>query len=126
MKRFALFLMATAVASVISPGLAPAADSRHSGRILDIDPSARTVRIEEMKAWTGPGTGISQLALQISPDASLRVVARGTGVDTGGWPNAWQERPITLDALKPGDFVNVTRAERGGGALVLEVVRPES
>jgi len=33
---------------------------------------------------------------------------------------------MTVDALKPGDFVKVTTGERGDVALAVEVVRPES
>src|SRR5918996_3068397 len=113
MKRFAVLIMAGVVLGTIATGPAGAADTRHSGRVLEVDPTARTLRIEEMKAWTGPGTGTVELALRLTPGAPVFLVARAPGVGPAGWPNAWQEERITLDVLQPGDFVTVTTGERG-------------
>jgi hypothetical protein len=104
---------------------AEAEETRHSGRVLEVDARAGTLRIEEMKAWTGPGTGTVELALRLPPGAPVFLVARAPGVGPAGWPNAWQEERITLDALQPGDFVTVTTGERGDVAS-LQVVRPQS
>jgi hypothetical protein len=124
MKRLAV-LMLGCVLVTAAPALAGAGDTRHSGRVLAVDPAAGTLRIEEMRAWTGPNTGTVELPLRLAPDATIRMVSRAATIDAARWPNAWEERPIALDALKPGDFVTVTTGERDEVAVALEVVRPE-
>jgi hypothetical protein len=126
MKRFAVLIMAGVVLGAIAAGPARAADTRHSGRVLEVDPTSRTLRIEEMKAWTGPGTGTVELSLRLSSDAQLLRVTRAPGTSLAGWLNAWQEAPITLDAVRPGDFVTVTTSGRGGAVATLQVVQPET
>jgi hypothetical protein len=123
MKRLAVLIVAGIV--LAAGALAQAADTRHSGRVLAVDPSARTLRIEEMKAWTGPGTGTVELSLKLASDAQLLSVTRTPGASLAGWLNAWREAPISLDAIQPGDFVTVTTSGRGDIATV-QVVRPES
>ena len=124
MKRAARLLLAAVVAGAVALP-AEAEETRHSGRVLEVDARAGTLRIEEMKAWTGPGTGTVELALRLPPGAPVFLVARAPGVGPAGWPNAWQEERITLDVLQPGDFVTVTTGERGDVAS-LQVVRPQS
>jgi hypothetical protein len=123
MKRLAVFIVAGVLVGTVA-GAAQGADTRHSGRVLSIDPSARTLRIEEMKAWTGPGTGTVELSLRLASDAQLLSVARAPGASLAGWLNAWREAPIGLDAVRPGDFVTVTTSGRGDVAT-LQLVRPE-
>jgi hypothetical protein len=124
MKRLAVLTLGCAVVTAV-PALAGAGDTRHSGRVLAVDPAAGTLRIEEMRAWTGPNTGVVDLPLRLAPDATLRMVSRAAVVDPAGWPDAWEERPITVDALKAGDFVTVTTGERGQVAVAVDVVRGE-
>jgi hypothetical protein len=125
MKRLAVLIVAGLVFGTAFRGPAQAADTRHSGRVLAVDPSARTLRIEEMKAWTGPGTGIVELSLTLASDAQVLSVTRAPGPSLAGWLNAWREAPISLDAIRPGDFVTVTTGGRGDVAT-MQVVRPES
>jgi hypothetical protein len=125
MKRLAALMLAGVIAGTVMMVPAQAASARHSGRVLAVDPGARTLRIEEMKAWTGPGTGAVELTLRLPAEARVLSVARTAGADAAGWLNAWREEPISLDALRPGDFVTVTTSGRGDVAS-LQVVRPES
>jgi len=124
MKRLAVLMLGCALVTA-APALVGAGDTRHPGRLLAIDPAAGTLRIEEMRAWTGPDTGTVDLPLRLAPNATIRMVSRAATVDPTRWPNAWEERPIALNALRPGDFVTVTTGERGEVALALDVVRPE-
>jgi hypothetical protein len=124
MKRLAVLSVAGIVVGILAAAPAQGADTRHSGRVLAVDPSARTLRIEEMKAWTGPGTGTVELSLRLASDAQLLSVARAPGASLAGWLNAWREAPIGLDAVRPGDFVTVTTSGRGDVAT-LQLVRPE-
>jgi hypothetical protein len=125
MKRRAVLSVAGIVVGILAAAPAQGADTRHSGRVLAVDPSARTLRIEEMKAWTGPGTGTVELSLRLASDAQLLSVTRAPGASLAGWLNAWREAPIGLDAVRPGDFVTVTTSGRGDVAT-LQLVRPES
>jgi hypothetical protein len=125
MKPLAVLFVAGIVVGTLVGAPAEGADTRHSGRVLAVDPSTRTLRIEEMKAWTGPGTGAVELSLRLASDAQLLSVARAPGASLAGWLNAWREAPIALDAVRPGDFVTVTTSGRGDVAT-LQLVRPES
>ena len=58
-------------------------------------------------------------------DATIRIVSRAAIVDPARWPNAWEERPTTVDALKTGDFVTVTTGDRDKVAVAVDVVRGE-
>jgi hypothetical protein len=124
MKRLAVLLVGCALVTA-APALAGAGDTRHSGRVLAVDPAAGTLRIEEMRAWTGPNTGLVDLPLRLAPDAKVRMVSRAATVDPARWPNVWEERPIAVDALKPGDFVTVTTGDRDEVAVAVDVVRGE-
>ena len=124
MKRLAVLMVGCALVTAV-PALAGAGDTRHSGRVLAVDPAAGTLRIEEMRAWTGPNTGLVDLPLRLAPDAKVRMVSRAATVDPARWPNVWEERPIAVDALKPGDFVTVTTSERDEVAVAVDVVRGE-
>jgi hypothetical protein len=103
---------------------AQAADMRHSGRVVAIDPAAGTLRLEELTASRGPEPRIIELTLRLGPDIAIHRVARAA-VDLAGWPNAFREERTTIDALKPGNFVTVTTGERSNTVLALEVVQPE-
>ena len=123
MKRLTALLLGCALVTAV-PALA-GADTRHSGRVLAVDQAAGTLRIEEMRAWTGPNTGVVDLPLRLAPDATIRIVSRAAIVDPARWPNAWEERPTTVDALKTGDFVTVTTGDRDKVAVAVDVVRGE-
>ena len=125
MKRVAVLMLILALATTAAIP-AGAGEVRHSGRVIAVDATAGTLRVEEMKAWTGPDTGLVDLSLRLTPASVIRQVSRPATVEQARWPNVWEARPITLDALKPGDFVTVTIGEKGNVATTVELVRPDS
>ena len=122
MKRFAQALLLVLVA--MAPLMAAAAD-RHSGRVIAIDPAARTLRMEEL-AEAGrrvertlrlePGMTIHLVRPAARPDEPARV-------DDAHWPNAWDSQPLDAAAVKPGDFVTVTT--NGNDVVAMDVLRGE-
>jgi hypothetical protein len=119
------FVRRLILSAVLLAAIAPAsalAEERHSGRVVAVDPGAGTVRIEEMLAWKGPDSGVVERTLRLAPRTVFQTVRRSE--DPARWPNAWEARPITVEALRPGDFVT---AITGGDdvATTLEVVQPE-
>ena len=125
MKPGVMLVLAVAFLSLAMPGIAPAAEARHSGRVMAVDPGAGTVQIQEVVAWTGPETGTVERTIRLTPDTTVQLVRREADVDLPRWPNAWEEQRISVDALRPGDFVTVITGD-GDVAVSLDVVRPES
>jgi hypothetical protein len=124
MKRVAVLLVVGVAMGIGTARPASAADTRHSGRVVAIDPAAGTLRLEELTASRGPEPRIIELTLRLGPGIAIHRVARAA-VDLAGWPNAFREERTTIDALKPGNFVTVTTGERSNTVLALEVVQPE-
>jgi hypothetical protein len=124
MKLFAVLTLALLVVALASPALAR--DTRHSGRVIAVDPGTATVEIEEMKSWTGPDTGLVRLSVRLTPDTALSVLRRAHTPDAAPWPEAWERRPIAPAALKPGDFVTVTTRDSDNVATALDVVQVEA
>jgi hypothetical protein len=123
MTRAGVLLMAGVVLGVGAVAPAQAADAKHSGRVIAVDPAGK-LRLEEATASPGPEPRTVQRTLRLGPETSLRRVAR-VAVDLAGWPNAWREERTTIQALRPGDYVTVTTGEGSNTVLVLEVVHPE-
>jgi hypothetical protein len=124
MTRVGLLLLVGVLMGGGAVGRAEAADARHSGRVIAIDPAAGELRLEELTASAGPEPRTVERTLRLGPETSLRRVVR-VAVDLAGWPNAWGEERTTIQALRPGDYVTVTTGQRGNTVLVLEVVQPE-
>ena len=122
-RRTIALLLTLAVAGTLRAA-APTSGTRHSGQVVAVDSAAGTLRFGEMLGWTGPGTGIVDRTVRLTPATDVRLVERAATLDPERWPNAWEEHRIGLDALRPGDFVTVTT---GGDdtAVALEVMRPE-
>jgi hypothetical protein len=124
MKRVALVLGLLTMAALTAGG-AGAAESRHSGRIVAVDPAAGTLRVQEMVAWTGPGTGLVERTIRLAPQTSIALVRRAREIDPARWPNAFDERRAGVEALRPGEFVTVTTGD-GDVAEKVEVVEPDA
>jgi hypothetical protein len=99
---------------------------RHSGRIIEVAPDGSRVLLEELVAWTGPGTGIVRRSIQLTPRTSIRLVER-----TDRWAGdrtslpGWDVEMIAARSLRPGDFVTVTTDDdQRAVAVALQVVRP--
>jgi hypothetical protein len=104
-----------------------AGEARHSGRLVEVRGAGSGVVIEEMLAWTGPGTGVVDRSIQITPNTSIRLLQ-----PTSEWRQdqvsmpGWDARMLTASDLRPGDFVTVTTdTARRDVATALQVVRPE-
>jgi hypothetical protein len=99
---------------------------RHSGRILEVAPDGGAIVLEEIVAWSGPGTGVVTRSIRLTPRTSITLVARTDewGPDGAAMPG-WSRRPADATGLRPGDFVTVTTDDDTRGvAVALQVVRP--
>jgi hypothetical protein len=128
MERIAL--AAVLAALLLGPALAdPVAASekvRHSGRIVEVAPDGGAIVLEEIVAWSGPGTGVVTRSIRLTPRTSITLVAQ-----TDEWESdstsmpGWSHRPVAAAALRPGDFLTVTTDDVSRGvAVALQVVRP--
>jgi hypothetical protein len=99
---------------------------RRSGRILVIAPDGSAIVLEELRTWTGPGTGLVARSIRLTPSTSIHLIERaerweGDRTSMPGW-DAETMRPASL---RPGDFVTVTTDDdRRDVAVSLLVVRP--
>jgi hypothetical protein len=109
----------------VTPGRA-GEELKHSGRLGQIGPDGQIVTLEEMVTWTGPGTGLTERSIAISPATSVRLIRRTDDANPDGWPGGFTAAPLSHSELRVQDWVTV-QAEREGDRLVavsIEVVRP--
>jgi hypothetical protein len=109
----------------VAPGHAEE-DLKHSGQLAQIGPDGRMVTLEEMVTWTGPGTGLTERSIAISPATSVRLVRRTDDANPDGWPGGFTAAPLFHSELRVRDWVTV-ETQREGDRLVavsIEVVRP--
>lgn len=95
---------------------------RHSGTLVALDAEARTIRMQEVVAWIGPGTGLATRWLRLSPDTAMQVVMRDPRSDPASMPG-FAESSIGLGQLEIGDFVTVTTRADEPVVVSLEVYR---
>jgi hypothetical protein len=101
---------------------------RRSGRILVIAPDGSAIVLEELRTWTGPGTGLVAQSIRLTPSTSIHLIERaerweGDRTSMPGW-DAETMRPA---GLRPGDFVTVTTDDdHRDVAVSLLVVRPDT
>jgi hypothetical protein len=107
-------------------GRPAARGTRHSGRIVEVATDGSSILLDEMVAWTGPGTGMLTRRVRITPRTSIELVRY-----TGRWGNdhsstpGWDSETIDAGRLRPGDFVTVTTDDNQRDmAVALQVVRP--
>jgi len=118
MKRFAVALILVAVTGAAAIGA-----ERHSGRIVAVDPAAGTVRIDELVEGVGSQPRAVERTLRLAPGATVQLLRPAARLDDAHWPNAWDSQPLSLAALKPGDFV--TASVSGDEIVALDLVRPD-
>jgi hypothetical protein len=107
MSRSAL-LIALVLAAL--PALAVAADAdKHSGSVVSVDPRAHTLVVEEL------GAGGKPQKLNVKVQRGTNLVLSERDPHAADFQHVFKERPITLDEIRPGDFV-VVRLGSGGGA----------
>jgi len=125
MFRTGIVLMA--LAAVLAGTPAGAAETvKHSGTISRIDPAKKTLTLQEMGPWTGPGTGLFTRTITLAPDTRGELVRRSAKAVRGGWRGGYAESPLAVDQLHPGEFATVTVDGHGrkSVALAIDVVRP--
>ena len=100
-------------------------EGRYSGRIREVSLDGSTLVLEEIVAWTGPGTGVVDRSIRITPQTSIRLVQPAPWRNDQGAMPGWDSRTLKASDLRPGDFVTVTTGENHRSvALGLQVVRP--
>lgn len=116
MKRFALALI-----FVLTAASAIAAE-RHTGHVVAVDPTAGTLRLDELVQGVGAETRAVERTLRLAPTTTIQLVQPAAALADARWPDTWQRQPLRVEALKPGDFVTVTTA--GDSVVAMDVVRP--
>ncbi len=125
MVRTGIALMGLAAVLAVTPAGA-AEIVKHSGTIGRIDPAGKTLTLQEMGPWTGPGTRLVTRTITLTPDTRGELVRRPAKAVPGGWSGGYVESPLAVDRLRPGEFATVTVDRRGGKsvAVAIDVVRP--
>lgn len=126
MVAVGLMLLAPA-GEAYAAGEAKHGEVRHSGTIVDLGRDTQQFTMEEMLAWTGPGTGVVERTVILTPRTSILLVTRFEDPNRASL-TGFKESPLKPSDLRPGDFVTVTTDGRDGRlmAVSLEVVRPDS
>jgi hypothetical protein len=129
MQRVGWTAMVTILEFLVSgPALAGTAgrEVRHSGRIVDVSPDHSAIGLEEVTAWTGPGTGVVRRSIRLTPRTSIQLIERTDHWDNTPMPG-WDARPMPASQLRTGDFVTVTTDDdQRGTAVALQVIRSAS
>jgi hypothetical protein len=98
---------------------------RHSGRVVEMRDGGKSFLLEEMGPWLGPNTGLATRMVTLAPSITVQVLTA-----TGKWEAdaspGYDVQRMTIQELKPGDFVTVTLDTEGRAATALEVMRPTS
>lgn len=87
---------------------------KHSGMIVATSPNGRTITVEEMGPWTGPGSGLVRRSVRLTPQTKVVLVSRSNEPTPGGWPGGFREVLSSPSELRPGDYVTVATESRGG------------
>jgi hypothetical protein len=110
-----------AVAPVPQPSQPPAPPARvirtrASGRVLSVDPSTRTLVLEDM----GAGAQVSRLRVELAPDARVVLSERDDRAEDPSHP--FKETVISLSDVRKGDFAVVEMRGPQGTAVARSVV----
>jgi hypothetical protein len=107
-----------AVGPVPLPSRPPARviSTRSSGRVLSVDPSARTLVLEDM----GAGAQVSRLRVELAPDARVALSERDDRAEDLSHP--FKETVISLSDVRKGDFAVVEMRGPQGTAVARSVV----
>ena len=113
---------AETIPPAVSPGPLPSPpparviSTRASGRVLSVDPGARTFVLEDM----GAGAQVSRLRVELAPDASVVLSERDDRAEDLSHP--FKDTVISLSDLRKGDFVVVEMRGPEGKARARSVV----
>ena len=104
---------------------AAADELRHSGTVVRATHDGLVLR--EMITWTGPGTGIVNREVAMTPQTAVQLVRRAPWTDDPRARPGWTAIDLRPDDVHPGDFATVTTRDGADGdvAVSVEIVRPE-
>ena len=91
---------------------------RHSGTVVAVDPAARTLVLQELVEEGRP----RQLNVLVSQGAAVVLSERAPDEQVTRLGAAFVERSIDLAEVRPGDFVVIEGAARGGTATASTVL----
>ena len=104
---------------VATPGLAVSgADERHSGTVVSVDPAARTLVLQELIENGRP----RRLEVRVPAGAAIVYSERIPDEQVTRLDAPFADRRVDLGEVRPGDFVVVEGAARGGSATASIVV----
>jgi len=119
-------LVPTSQAETISPAVGPVPlpsrpparviSTRASGRVLSVDPGARTLVLEDM----GAGAKVSRLRVELANDARVVLSERHDRAEDLSHP--FKETVISLSDVRQGDFAVVEMRGPEGTAVARSVV----
>ena len=91
---------------------------RHSGTVVAVDPAARTLVLHELVEEGRP----RHLTVRVPEGAAVVLSERIPDEQVTRLDAAFAERPIDLAEVRPGDFIVVEGAARGGTATASAVM----
>jgi hypothetical protein len=120
--------LALSIASLWAFPVAGAAEERHSGQIVSIDPGSGTVQIDELAASPSDAPAPVKRTIVLGPDTRIQLMERSQTASGSEWPGGFEAAACAPADLRAGDFVTATGSEQAGRlhATALDVIRPES
>ncbi len=104
---------------VATPGLAVSGgDERHSGTVVSVDPAARTLVLQELIENGRP----RRLEVRVPESAAIVYSERIPDEQVTRLEAPFADRRVDLGEVRPGDFIVVEGAARGGSATASIVV----
>jgi hypothetical protein len=122
-------LLLTATALLALPSTEAADSTRRSGITIAVEEAEGRLVFEEMGPWTGEvASAVTRREVRLEPDLEITLVRRdpdGTGAD--GWRGGFEETPIAVSAVRPGDYITVETRRREGDLVAarIQVIRFE-
>jgi hypothetical protein len=117
--------IATAVLAALPLGGARADAPTYAGTVADVTPDGRSMTLEVLGPWHGPGTTPSRHRIAVPPGTPVILFERAE-VGESGWRGGFAEKPLRPADLRPGDYATV-KTHREDGRLIaerVEIVRP--
>jgi hypothetical protein len=125
MRRAVLALSILSLWIIPSVG---AAERRYTGEIISIDPASGSLVLEEMGASRTDAPASVRRQIVVTPGAVVQLLRRSDDPKVATWPGGFSATHLTVQDLRPGDFVTVVGQERQGRveATGLDVARDDS
>jgi len=104
---------------VATPGVAVSGgDERHSGTVVSVDPMARTLVLQELIENGRP----RRLEVRVPAGAAIVYSERIPDEQVTRLDAPFADRRVDLGEVRPGDFIVIEGAARGGSATASVVV----